>query len=113
MLGRGPPWPPPVRQGELRMNKMNRFKAGLAVAAALALPVLTNGCSDDGSNPLCCNEFKAGATITADIGGSAQSQVAVQALADFSGIAGAAIDDITTACRGIATDLDATPADKD
>jgi hypothetical protein len=95
------------------MNNRNRLKAGLALAAALAMPVLTNGCGADGDNPLCCNEFKVGGTITASIGGSAESQVAVQAVSDFSGIAAAAIDDITTACRGIATDLDATKAEQD
>ena len=44
---------------------------------ALALPVLINGCSSDASNPLCCTEFKVGATIDASIGGSAQSQVVI------------------------------------
>jgi hypothetical protein len=64
-------------------------------------------------NPLCCSEFKVGGTISGDIGGSAQSQVAVQAVADVAGIAAAAIDDLTTACRGIAQDLEAPKADQD
>ena len=84
-----------------------------AVVAVLALP-LTQGCGSSipGQSALCCSEFKVGGTITADIGGSAQSQVAVQAIADFSGIATAMIDDLGTACKGIAQDLDAPKADQ-
>jgi hypothetical protein len=93
------------------MSKRFKF-APAAIVAALAIPVLTNGCSSDGGgNPLCCNEFKVGATITADIGGSVQSQIAAQAVADVAAIASAALDDITTSCRGIAQELDA-PKDK-
>lgn len=91
----------------------NRFKVPALAAVALALPVLINGCSSDASNPLCCTEFKVGATIDASIGGSAQSQVAVQAVADVSAIAASAVEDLTTACRGIAQDLDADQAKQD
>ncbi len=86
---------------------------GAAMMAAVVIPSTLVGCSDDGSNPLCCTEFKVGATINADIGGSAQSQVAVQAVADFAGIASAALDDITAACRSMAQDLDAPKADQE
>ncbi len=86
---------------------------GAVLMGAVVLPFAVQGCSDDGSNPLCCDEFKVGATIEANIGGSAQSLVAVQAVADFGGIASAAVDDLTTACRSIATDLDAPQADRD
>lgn len=80
--------------------------------AAVVVPVaVLPACSED--NPLCCTEFKVGATISADIGGSAESQVAVQAVADFSGIASAALDDITGACRSMAQDLDASKAEQD
>lgn len=101
------------------MNKMNRFKAGLVAIAALTLPVLTNGCGDDGplggGNALCCNEndFKIGGTVTGSLSGNAQAQVAAQAVADFAGIASAAVDDITSACRSIAQDLDAAKAEQD
>jgi hypothetical protein len=97
------------------MNTLNRFKAPLALAFALALPVVSNGCSSvtDAQAAVCCTEFKAGGTITASIGGSVQSQVAAQAVADFSGIASAAVDDITTACRNIAQDLDVDKATQD
>lgn len=83
---------------------------GTALMAAIIGSTSIIACGDDASNPLCCNEFKVGATVSADIGGGAESQVAVQAVADFAGIASAAIDDITTACRSMAQDLDADPA---
>lgn len=86
---------------------------GAAMMAAVVIPSTLAGCSDDGSNPLCCTEFKVGATISGDIGGSAESKVAVQAVADFSGIASAAIDDLTAACRTMAQDLGASTADQD
>ncbi len=93
--------------------KSNRLY-GTVIFAGLALTPVFAGCSGDGTdNPLCCNEFKVGATINADIGGSAQSQVAVQAVADFAGIASAAVDDITAGCRAMAQDLDAPKADQD
>jgi hypothetical protein len=83
----------------------SRLRCALsATAVVLVVPILT-GCPGD--NVLCCPEFKPGATIQTSIGGSAQSQVAVQAVADFAGIASAAIDDLTTACRSISQDLDA------
>jgi hypothetical protein len=86
---------------------------GAAMMAAVVIPSTLAGCSEDGSNPLCCTEFKVGATIQADIGGSAESQVAVQAVADFAGIASAALDDITAGCRAMAQDLDAPKAEQD
>jgi hypothetical protein len=92
---------------------MNRFKVPALASVAIVLPLLINGCSSDASNPLCCNEFKVGGTITADIGGSAESQVAAQAVADVSAIAASAVEDLTTACRGIAQDLDADKAKQD
>jgi hypothetical protein len=97
------------------MNTLNRFKAPLLVAVALALPIVTNGCSSvtDAQGAICCTEFKAGATIDASIGGGAQAQVAAQAIADFSGIASAAVLDVTTACRSMAQELDAPAADQD
>ena len=85
---------------------------GAALMAAMVFPAV-QGCSGDEGSPLCCNEFKVGATINANIGGSAQSQVAAQAVADFAGIASAAVDDITASCRSIAQDLDAPKADQD
>jgi hypothetical protein len=97
------------------MNTSNRFKACLVAATMLALPIVTNGCSSvaDAQAAVCCTEFKAGGTVDAKIGGGAEANVAVQAVADFAGIAAAGVDDITTACRNIATDLDADKAKGD
>jgi hypothetical protein len=97
------------------MNTSNRFKACFVAATMLALPVVTNGCSSvtDAQAAVCCTEFKAGGTVDAKIGGGAEANVAVQAVADFAGIAAAGVDDITTACRNIATDLDADKAKGD
>src|SRR5262245_27736457 len=94
------------------MNK-RKFAPAALVVSALAIPILTEGCSSSASNPLCCTEFKVGATINADIGGSATSQGAGQAAADLGGIASAAVDDLTAACRSMAQDLDAAKADQD
>ena len=65
---------------------------------ALAVPI-AGGCDSvsDAQSALCCTEFKVGGAITADIGGGAESLVAVQAVADFAGIAAASIDDLTKA----------------
>ena len=97
------------------MTTLNRFKAPLLLATALAIPVLSNGCSavSDAQGAVCCTEFKAGATIDAKIGGGAQATVAVQAIADFAGIAAASIEDLTTACRSMAVDLGADKAKQD
>jgi hypothetical protein len=92
---------------------MSKSFIGLALAAMALSPAVLQGCSSSGSNPLCCTEFKVGAEVDVNIGGSVQSQVAVQAIADIGGIGSAAIDDLTTACRNIAQDLDAPQADLD
>jgi len=84
---------------------------GAALMSAVVIPLTAQGCGGD--DVLCCNEFKVGATVDANIGGSVQSQVAVQAVADFAGIASAAISDISTACRSMAEDLDAPAAELD
>ncbi len=80
---------------------------GMALVGAVSVMAFTQGCSSD--NPLCCtkDDFQVGGTVTASIGGSAQSQVAVQAVADIGGIAEGAITDLTAACRNIAQDLNA------
>lgn len=84
---------------------------GAALMTAIVLPLGLQGCGED--NPLCCTEFQVGANIDANIGGSIESQVAVQAVADFAGIASAIIDDLTTSCRSMAQDLDAPKADQE
>lgn len=92
------------------MINTNRFSIPLALAITAAIPLFANGCSSSGTNPLCCNEFEVGGTVKADIGGSAQSKIAVQAIADIGGVAAAAVEEVTGACRGIATDLGADAA---
>jgi hypothetical protein len=99
------------------MVKSNRFCYPVGIALLVGIPLLA--CSSS-SNPIsnaqsavCCTEFQAGATVNANIGGSAQSQVAVQAIADISGIAAGAVADVTAACRGIASDLGAAQTDMD
>lgn len=101
------------------MYTLNRFKAPLAIAVALALPVITNGCSavSDATGDLCCTDFKVGADLSgADfkVDASIKGQFAVlaQAGSDFSATATAMVDDVTNACRGIAQDLGATDADQ-
>jgi hypothetical protein len=91
------------------MKKIS-MRAGLLTALGLG-SVLACGPVTDVQNEVCCTEFKVGASISADVGGSVQSQVAAQAVADVAGIASAAVDDLTTACRSIAQDLD-VPKDK-
>ena len=104
------------------MTLMNRFKIlpGAAIAALALLPILTNGCSSANAlNPtagLCCTDFKVGADLTgADFGVDAsikgQFEVFAQGAGDFSAAATGALDDVGVACRNIAHDLGAKPAD--
>jgi hypothetical protein len=103
------------------MKLFNRFKAPMALAAVMALPVLTNGCGEDGfpdPTDICCTEFKVGADLSgvdfkvdADIKG--QFAVLAQTGSDFSATATAMIDDVTNACRAIAQDLGAPDAEQD
>ncbi len=94
----------------VRISK--RVYGALLMSGVAAIPAFT-ACTSDPAGALCCTEFKVGAQISADIGGGAESQVAVQAVADFAGIASASIDDLTTACRAMAQDLDAKKEDID
>ena len=52
------------------MTVLKALKLGpAALAVALTLPVLTNGCSDNPAEALCCKDFKVGAELTgADFG---------------------------------------------
>jgi hypothetical protein len=101
------------------MNTLNRFKAPFALAIALALPVLTNGCSSvtDAAGDLCCTDFKVGADLSGadfkvDASIKGQFLVLAQAGSDFSATATAMLDDVTNACRGIAQDLGAKTEDQ-
>jgi len=85
-------------------KKTKLLGAGAALLSLVMLPVLTGACTE--ADALCCTEFKVGASLDASISGTASGQVAAQAVADVAGIASAAVDDLTTACRAIAQDLD-------
>jgi hypothetical protein len=92
------------------MNKTKLTAGAILLAGAALLPV--SGCEkiEEVQGAVCCTEFQVGGTIDASIGGSAEGQVAAQAVADFAGIASAAVSDITAACRSLAQELDADPA---
>jgi hypothetical protein len=94
------------------MHTIHSFRASLVLGLTLVPLLVGNGCAS-AQDQLCCTEFKPGASISAEIGGSAQARVAAQAVADVTGIASAAIEDLTTACRGIATDLAASQSDQE
>ena len=74
------------------MIRFNRFSMPLAIAAVIAIPVLTNGCSDNPAAALCCTDFKVGADMSGvDFGVNAsikgQFEVFAQASGDFSAVA--------------------------
>jgi hypothetical protein len=87
-------------------NKWHIMTIPLALAGIVAT-LATTSCDD---NALCCTEgdFQVGGTITA--GGEAG--VALQAVADVAAVASASLDDLTTACRAIAEDLEAPAAER-
>lgn len=100
------------------MKPIGKAASSLAFACLTFGALSQGGCDQadklqEAQNSVCCTEFQVGGTITADIGGSAEGQVAAQAVADFAGIASAAVDDITSACRSIAQDLDTDKATQD
>jgi hypothetical protein len=95
--------------------KRSVIMSSLPLLALGAMMIPGSACDkiEEAQSAVCCdaNDFQVGGTITADIGGGAQAQIAVQAIADLAGVASVMIDDLTVACRNIAQDLDA-PKDK-
>lgn len=91
------------------MMKKTKWAAGALCLGALAATLPVGGCDkvSEAQSAVCCTEFKVGGTISADIEGGAEGQVAAQAIADFAGVAAVAVSDLTAACRSIAQDLDA------
>lgn len=88
----------------------------LLLAVATMAAVAAPGCGEDGlpgADALCCTEgdFQIGGTISADAEYSAEVRVALQAVADISGIAAGAVAELETTCRTMAEDLDA-PTDQ-
>jgi hypothetical protein len=92
------------------MKKSVRFSAPIALAAALAIPVFTQGCSavDD----LCCND-PTSFSVDGNAQLTGQFQAAAGAVADLSAVAQGSFDDVVNACRAIAIDLDADQAARD
>jgi hypothetical protein len=100
------------------MKRIGKAASSLLVGALCVGALASQGCEgadklSEAQSELCCTEFQVGGSITADLGGGAEGQVAAQAVADFAGIASAAVDDLTAACRSIAQDLDVAKADQD
>jgi hypothetical protein len=89
------------------MTKFTRFSAPVAILAAIAIPVLTQGCS--AADELCCSDPT---KVTFDGEAGAQFSVAVSTAADLTATAQGAFDDVVNACRGIAVDLDASSEDQ-
>src|SRR4051812_28942578 len=65
----------------------------------------SSGGSSGGGGP--CPALHLGGTNDASIGGGATSQVTAQAVSDLSGATDTQTTDVTAACKGIATTLDA------
>ncbi|HKO52486.1 MAG TPA: hypothetical protein VJV79_32485 [Polyangiaceae bacterium] len=101
------------------MNLKSRLKPFTAVAfTALALSTVVAGCSDlkDAQDAACCKEFEAGADMTnvdfgVDVSIKGTFSAYASAASDLSAVGTGAISDVTTACRNIALDLGADPAD--
>ena len=93
------------------MIKSTRFRAPVALAVALAIPVFAQGCS--AADDLCCKDPGA----TAEIGLTGQAQASYTVLAstvgDLSAVATGSLEAVTSSCRNIAQDLDATAEQKD
>lgn len=97
------------------MIKRTKWAAAAIVLGAGVATLPIGGCDkvSEAQSAVCCTEFQVGGTVSADVSGSAEGRVLAQAVADVGGIASAAIDDLTAACRSIAQDLDAEKAQQD
>ncbi len=85
----------------------------LLALGAMMIPGAACDKIEDAQGAVCCSEFQVGGTISADIGGGVQGQLAAQAIADIAGVASVMVDDLGVACRNIAQDLDAPKADQE
>jgi hypothetical protein len=87
------------------------FRAPGALLVALSLPLLVNGCGDDITNPvgdLCCTDFNVGADLSGvdwgvDASIEGKFSTFAQASADLAGSVAGALEDVSGACRAIAT----------
>lgn len=101
------------------------FRYGFLLAAGVAIPVLTNGCSaiSDAQNGLCCKGYEPGTDMSTpmpngsarfgklDVSVSGQFVAFAQASGNLNAVATAAVFDVTNACRAIATDMGTDPND--
>src|ERR1043166_6610751 len=101
----------------MNINMKWRLMAMPVALAALGLPAVACDQSSDLTNlpgTLCCTDFTPGADLSAvdwgiKGGGKTTASFAafMQAAADFSGAASAAVTDLTAACQELAIDLGA------
>lgn len=94
------------------------FRYSMLLAAGVAIPVLTNGCSavSDATGAVCCKEYQPGTDmLTTDfkVDASIKGQFTAfaQASGDIATVGGNAVADVTGSCTAIATDLGADPQD--
>lgn len=104
------------------------FRYALFLAAGVAVPVLTNGCSavNDVANAqaaLCCKGYVPGEDLSTpgsdgkprfgnlDVSVSGQFVAFAQASGDLSAVADGTVKDVTAACQAIALDTGADPND--
>ncbi|XXT17390.1 hypothetical protein WME94_44900 [Sorangium sp. So ce429] len=88
----------------------------LALAGLSVVPLM--GCDKvaEAQQDLCCSEFTPGADLAAvewGLDGKAEVDYGIfmQAVSDFTGVAGAVVTDVASACRAIAIDLGVDPAE--
>ena len=93
--------------------KTNKFMPVVLAVAGLGIAAISNGCS--AANALCCKQYNPGTDMTnvkftADATVNGQFVAMAQAAGDLAAVAGQAQVDVTSSCKGIATDL-GEPAD--
>ncbi|HEY2410344.1 MAG TPA: hypothetical protein VGI10_30270 [Polyangiaceae bacterium] len=103
------------------MNSKKRTKSITALGfAALIVPAIVTSSSckavKDAQSSLCCDAFKVGADMSGadfgvDVSIKGSFTAVAQAASDLSATATASLDDVTNACKNIATDLGADPND--
>ncbi len=94
------------------------FRYAFLIPAVLAVPVLTNGCSQVAAvqSAVCCTEYQPGADMLkadfkVDASIKGEFTAFAQASGDIATVGGQAVNDVTSSCMTIATDLGASPVD--
>ena len=93
--------------------KTNKFMPIVLAVAGLGIAAISNGCS--AANALCCKQYNPGTDMTnvkftADATVNGQFVAMAQAAGDLAAVSGQAQADVTSSCKGIATDLGEDPA---